>query len=78
MPPLYHWTCKDCDTHVEVVRHFSEYEQPPKAEELEKPKGKGAKKKRECKHQNWERLIGQDIRAFRSIAWGAKGRKGYW
>jgi len=29
MPPLYSWSCQTCDTGVEVLRSFSDYQTPP-------------------------------------------------
>ena len=40
--PMYPHRCEKCDLVVEIVRHFSEYDQPPTPEEVPKArKGKG-------------------------------------
>lgn len=69
--PLYHWHCKVCDQHVEVIRSFKEYEDIPTPEEAKDPDPVSSK----CEH-DWERQIGQDIRAFRGAGW--RGSKGNW
>lgn len=68
--PLYHWHCKVCDQHIEVLRSFKEYEDVPNQSELDCDGHKP-----DCPHE-WERQIGQDIRAYRGAGW--KGAKGYW
>jgi predicted nucleic acid-binding Zn ribbon protein len=64
--PLYQWCCKKCNTPVEVIRHFNDYEQPPNASD-DLPKD-------ECEH-DWERKIGA-TKTLYGRGWGPNGGSG--
>ena len=71
--PMYPHRCEKCDLVVEIVRHFSEYDQPPTPEEV--PKARKGSKKAKCEHK-WKREIGSSIRAMAGRNWGPG--KGHW
>lgn len=76
MPPIYDWSCSECQLQTDTVRSFADSEVVPDAEEISKgtyPEGVSVPDK--CEHK-WKKLIGKNIRAFRGPNW--RGAKGYW
>jgi predicted nucleic acid-binding Zn ribbon protein len=63
--PLYNWKNKKTGKVIEVIRNFSDYQEPPTLEEAP-----------EEKDPEWERMIGSDIKVIKGRSWG--GSKGNW
>ncbi len=64
--PIYVWKDKNSGVHVEVVRDFKNWEEPPTEEECA---GVGAT---DLKDTDWERVIG-NTSVVRGHGWGSKG-----
>lgn len=65
--PMYLWQDKETGLEIEVLRPFSEYEEPPSEEEL--PIAEQGKKR------DWVRLINTAPHVTRAPGFG---KKGYW
>ncbi len=71
--PMYQYVCKKNGLRVEVIRHFSEYENVPTEEEVRSVIGADAEMPTEFE---WEREIGGKQSLVRGENW--RGMKGYW
>jgi hypothetical protein len=66
--PFYHYHCKVCDHHTEVIRPFKDYEIPPSGDELPEEIREAcivAGEKKGDLH-DWERLLNTPLR---TLAW---------
>lgn len=68
--PLYRWKDKKTKKEVEVIRTFSEYENPPTLEEKEDMSAE------EFLDAEWERIVGTGIHVTKGNSWGPG--KGNW
>ncbi len=67
--PMYVWYSKKHDKKIEILRNFSEFQDPPTLEEA-------GMSQEDYDLAEWEKHLGQGIQLVRGDNW--KGSKGNW